>query len=100
MMTLLVRLNMILVKEHSPGPSALGAANGLAQFAQCLARAISPVFVSCLFAYSVDYDVMGGHLWVLVMFALAILSWILSGSVPDKAEVTRRIDDMHFTNHV
>ena len=41
----MLRLNMILVKEHSPGPSALGAANGLAQFAQCLARAISPAFV-------------------------------------------------------
>lgn len=36
---------MILVKEHAPGPSSLGSANGLAQFSQCLSRAIAPAFV-------------------------------------------------------
>ncbi len=43
--TLLSRLNLILVKEHAPGPSSLSTANGLSQFAQCLARTIAPAFV-------------------------------------------------------
>lgn len=36
---------MILVKEFASSPSSLGAANGLAQFSQCLARAVAPAFV-------------------------------------------------------
>jgi hypothetical protein len=38
-------VSMILVKEHSPSPSALGTTNGLVQFAMCLSRAFSPAFV-------------------------------------------------------
>ena len=37
-------LNMILVKEFTPGSSSLGTANGLAQFSQCLARTVAPTF--------------------------------------------------------
>lgn len=36
---------MILVKEHTPSPAALGSTNGLVQFSMCLARAFSPAFV-------------------------------------------------------
>jgi len=76
-------LNMILIKEHAPGPSSLGTANGLAQVAQCLARAVAPTFVSCLFALSVDNDLLGGHLWMIVMVILSIISWVLSANVPE-----------------
>lgn len=38
-------LNLILVKECAPSPAALGVANGVTQFAQCVARAMSPAFV-------------------------------------------------------
>ena len=47
---------MILVKEHAPGPSSLGSANGLAQFAQCLARAIAPAFVRYSFFFFEIFD--------------------------------------------
>ncbi|TDL27292.1 MFS general substrate transporter [Rickenella mellea] len=81
-------LNMILVKEYAPSSSSLGTANGLAQFAQCLARAISPAFVSSLFAYSVDNCILGGHLWVILMVALSFLTWTLSASVPEAPDAS------------
>jgi hypothetical protein len=84
---------MILVKETSPSPGALGAANGLAQFSMCMARAISPAFVrsvrtrlypfrivfltvyvhSALFAVSVDNHILGSYLWVVVMVLLGLV---------------------------
>ncbi|KAH8117305.1 MFS general substrate transporter [Phellopilus nigrolimitatus] len=73
-------LNMILVKEHAPGPSSLGSVNGLAQFSQCLARAVAPAFVSSLFAFSVDHSVMGGHFWMAVMVVISALSCLHSVS--------------------
>ncbi|KAF8509541.1 MFS general substrate transporter [Gautieria morchelliformis] len=64
-------LSMILVKDTSPTPSALGAANGLAQFSMCIARAVAPAFVSALFAVSVDNHILGSYLWVCVMVLFA-----------------------------
>ncbi|KAF8590442.1 MFS general substrate transporter [Ramaria rubella] len=74
-------LSMILVKDTSPCPSALGAANALAQFSMCLARAIAPAFVSALFATSIDHHILGSYLWVCVMGFLAwagirVTDWI------------------------
>ncbi|KAL5511682.1 hypothetical protein ACEPAH_4900 [Sanghuangporus vaninii] len=76
-------LNMILVKDHAPGPSSLGSANGLAQFSQCLSRAIAPTFVSCLFAFSVDHNILGGNLWMIFMLAISVLAWLHSTAMPD-----------------
>ena len=92
--------NMILVKEHSPCAASLGSVNGLAQVAQCLARAIAPTFVrsvtiqsnvvsslisqpSCLFALSVRSEFLGGHTWTIVMAMFSIFAWLLSVSIPD-----------------
>jgi hypothetical protein len=71
---------MILVKANAT-PASLGRTNGLAQFAQCLARAGAPALVSALYAVSVNSDAlagMGRHLWVLCMSALALLGWASS----------------------
>jgi hypothetical protein len=40
---------MVIVKDTSPTPSALGAANSLAQFSMCMARAVAPAFVRLAF---------------------------------------------------
>ena len=42
---------MVLVKDTSPTPNALGAANGLAQFFMCMARAVAPAFVRSAFSF-------------------------------------------------
>ncbi|KIJ44207.1 hypothetical protein M422DRAFT_67512 [Sphaerobolus stellatus SS14] len=64
-------LSVILVKDTTPSPDALGATNGLAQFAMCLARSVAPASVSVLFAASIDYNLMGSYFWVCVMVAFA-----------------------------
>ena len=75
---------MILVKDHTPGPSSLGTANGLAQFSQCLARAIAPAFVSSLFAFSVEHmNFLGGNLWVALMLVACAAAWAHAYVVPD-----------------
>ncbi|KAJ7043197.1 major facilitator superfamily domain-containing protein [Mycena alexandri] len=75
-------ISMILVRRHTPNPTALGSTNGLVQFAMCVSRAISPTFISSAFALSIENQLVGGHLWVLIMtlFSLAgaSLTWRLS----------------------
>jgi len=76
-------LNLILVKEHAPGPSSLSTANGLSQFAQCLARTIAPAFVSSLFASSIDYNLLGGQFWMVIMLFISCLSCLHALTVPE-----------------
>ncbi|KAL0947403.1 hypothetical protein HGRIS_013516 [Hohenbuehelia grisea] len=73
-------ISMILVKEHAP-PSALGAANGVTQLAQCLARAIAPAFVSSAFALSLDNDWLGGQAWVVVMIGICIAGCMFNSAI-------------------
>lgn len=94
---------MILVKVHSPSSDSLASANGLAQFFQCFSRAIAPALVryvihpiygffqpflkmsiSCLFAYSTEHNLLGGHLWMVLMLLLSILSWVYSLTLPEE----------------
>ena len=72
---------MILVKCHAPGAKALGASNGLVQFSMCLTRAFSPAFVSSVFAFSLDYNVLGGHFWAIVMIVISALGAMTSRGI-------------------
>ncbi|KAF9458660.1 major facilitator superfamily domain-containing protein [Collybia nuda] len=74
-------ISMILVKENAPGPASLGSTNGLVQFSMCLARAFSPAFVSSAFAYSTQTNILGGHLWVLVMVCICFWGCYLSREI-------------------
>ncbi|KAI0053845.1 MFS general substrate transporter [Auriscalpium vulgare] len=67
-------ISMILVKESAPSAESLGATNGLVQFAMCFARAISPAFVSAIFAMSLDYQLLGGYLWAVAMVIICLFS--------------------------
>ncbi|RDB20946.1 Endothelin-converting enzyme 1 [Hypsizygus marmoreus] len=60
-------VNMLLIKAHSPSPSALGSTYALVQFFICLSRAGGPAFVSLLFTASADVACFGRYGWVLVM---------------------------------
>ncbi|EMD37323.1 hypothetical protein CERSUDRAFT_50458 [Gelatoporia subvermispora B] len=57
---------MILTKDHTPGTTSLGTANGLAEFFQSSAGALGPTIISSLFAFSVSKNILGGYLWVVV----------------------------------
>lgn len=45
LVTSLASVSMILAKENAPGPTTLGATNGLVQFAMCFSRAGAPALV-------------------------------------------------------
>ncbi|KAG8847042.1 hypothetical protein FRB96_001692 [Tulasnella sp. 330] len=64
--------NMIMVKAAAPNKQSLGATFGLSQSVACIARAAGPAFVSSLFAFSVNRQVLGGQLVWLVMTCIAI----------------------------
>ncbi|KDQ14707.1 hypothetical protein BOTBODRAFT_32469 [Botryobasidium botryosum FD-172 SS1] len=76
-------LNMILIKNAAPSKGSLGAMYGLAQSAASIARAVSPAFVSSLFAVSIEKHIWGGNLVWAIMFALACLSVYTARNVID-----------------
>ncbi|THH20372.1 hypothetical protein EW146_g974 [Bondarzewia mesenterica] len=86
--TLAFSVSMILVKESAPTPASLGVTNGLVQFFMCFARAFSPAFVSSLFALSLDFNILGGYLWVLIMVVISILAASLARSIEKGRKVT------------
>ncbi|KAJ7465044.1 major facilitator superfamily domain-containing protein [Mycena latifolia] len=73
--------NLILVRNNAPGPSSLGAANGLNMLVAALSRCVSPIFVSTMFALSIDNNLLGGHLWVVIMILISALGYYVSRSV-------------------
>ncbi|KAJ7136766.1 major facilitator superfamily domain-containing protein [Mycena epipterygia] len=74
--------NAILVRNNVPGPSSLGAANGLNLLSMSVSRCTSPAFVGTVFALSVDNHLLGGHLWVVIMTGIACLGLYVSAKVP------------------
>ncbi|KAI0928813.1 hypothetical protein AcW1_005945 [Taiwanofungus camphoratus] len=77
-------VNMILVKDSAPDPSALGATNGLCQFFMCFARSFSPAFASTVFAFSNGFDfILLRYLWVMVMVILSFLGTTLSRRISE-----------------
>jgi hypothetical protein len=71
-------LNMIIVRSSIADTSLLGAMFGLQQTFAATARAIAPTFVSSLFAFSINHQVLGGYgVWV-VMALLSLLGLFMS----------------------
>ncbi|KAG8991134.1 hypothetical protein FRB93_002914 [Tulasnella sp. JGI-2019a] len=70
--------SMILLKKVVPNRHSVGATFGLSQMAGSMARAIGPAFVSSLFAFSVDRQILGGQFVWLVMFCIAVASYMAS----------------------
>ncbi|KAJ7470281.1 major facilitator superfamily domain-containing protein [Mycena latifolia] len=74
--------NMILIRNHAPGVSSLGAANGLVQVAMCVSRCFSPAFISSAFALSVGNDLLGGYpIWVAVMLVVCLMGCFFSQKI-------------------
>lgn len=74
-------LSMVLTKENAPNAASLGRSNGIVQFAMCFARSFAPFVVSALFAISVEYNLLGGHLWVAIMVTVSFLGITISRKV-------------------
>lgn len=54
-----IRLNMIIVKTSIHNPAHLGSMFGLQQTFSSTARAIAPTFVSVLFAFNIERQILG-----------------------------------------
>ncbi|KAG6333599.1 hypothetical protein ID866_5484 [Astraeus odoratus] len=73
--------SLILTKENTPNSASLGKSNGIVQFSMCLARSFAPFTVSSLFAISIDNNLVGGYLWVIIMVFVSILGVQTSHSI-------------------
>ncbi|EJT97729.1 MFS general substrate transporter [Dacryopinax primogenitus] len=71
-------LNMILVKRSAPSKLAMGATYGMSQMVTASARAVSPWFVSSLFAFSIERNILGGNLIWLVMCCIGLVAVLQS----------------------
>ncbi|KAJ6500492.1 major facilitator superfamily domain-containing protein [Mycena sanguinolenta] len=71
--------NILLIRDHSPSPSYLGACSGLIQVAMCVSRCFSPAFISSVFALSVGNDSLAGYpIWVVVMLLVCLVGCYFS----------------------
>ncbi|KAF8840974.1 MFS general substrate transporter [Paxillus ammoniavirescens] len=77
----LSRLSMVLIKENAPNLASLGQANGIVQFSMCFSRSFAPFLVSSLFALSIDGNLLGGHLWVVIMVLVSYLGTTASHKI-------------------
>jgi len=58
----------VMVTDAAPSESALSSINSVSQMAIVLPQAIAPVFVTSLFAFSVNSGVAGGQLVWIILF--------------------------------
>ncbi|KIJ40955.1 hypothetical protein M422DRAFT_230020 [Sphaerobolus stellatus SS14] len=68
----------ILTTDAAPSAEALSTVNGLMQLTIALPQAISPAFVTSLFAFSIKSGIAGGHLIWIVLFFITIYGGIQS----------------------
>ena len=73
--------SIILAKEQAPNSSSLGATNGLIQMSMSLARSISPAFADSAFAASIEGNLLGGHLWVVLLAGISCIGSLASAKV-------------------
>ncbi|KAF7984623.1 hypothetical protein HWV62_12841 [Athelia sp. TMB] len=76
-----ITLSMILIKQHCPSENSVGMAYGLASFAQCLARALSPTIMSSIYALAQEYNILHGFGWVPAMVLISLGGVLQSASV-------------------
>lgn len=85
-------LMMVIINLSSPDRMALGAVNGIATAAGCMARVLGPSLVSALFAISMDGKVLGGDLWWIFMAAMSVVNF--SASLLVSADPVQTWDDV------
>lgn len=76
--TLAYSMSMMLINEHAPSPACLSQCHGIVQFSMCFARAFAPFLSSSLYAFSIDKNILGGYLWVVVMIAISFFAGFMS----------------------
>jgi hypothetical protein len=73
----------IFVTRAAPNKESLGSTNGLSQSLTSIARAIGPALTTSLFAFSKEYNVLGGNLIYVILAILVTILVLLSQRLPD-----------------
>ncbi|OJA08644.1 hypothetical protein AZE42_05279 [Rhizopogon vesiculosus] len=67
----------VFITSSAPAKNLLGAINGLGQTTSSMARAFGPALATSLFAFSKEYNVLGGNAAYVVLIVLCgVLSWL------------------------
>ncbi|KAI6023477.1 major facilitator superfamily domain-containing protein [Pisolithus marmoratus] len=73
----------VFVTRASPNKHSLGTVNGLSQTTTSIARAVGPATFTSLFAFSKEYNLLGGNLVYIVLLILLCLLVFLSRCLPE-----------------
>ncbi|KAF9230341.1 MFS general substrate transporter [Melanogaster broomeanus] len=73
---------LMFIVAPAPNQRSLGAINGLAQTTASALRAIAPWMATSMFAYSVEYNILGGYGVYLVMVLMTLATTGLGGMLP------------------
>jgi hypothetical protein len=68
--------------NNAAPPSALASVNGFALTLTALIRSVTPATMTALFALGVERRVFGGYLAWVVLSALAVAAFLVSGLAP------------------
>lgn len=70
----------------APNKQSLGSTNGLTLSLAAIARAIAPAMTTSLFAFSKEYNVLGGNLVYVILAILVTVLVLLSRRLPDRID--------------
>ncbi|KAI6095037.1 MFS general substrate transporter [Pisolithus croceorrhizus] len=73
----------VFVTKAAPNKYSLGTMNGLSQTTTSIARAMGPATFTSLFAFSKEYNLLGGNLVYVVLLLLLCLLVFLSRRLPE-----------------
>ncbi|KAI5998710.1 MFS general substrate transporter [Pisolithus albus] len=73
----------VFVTRASPNKYSLGTMNGLSQTTTSIARAMGPATFTSLFAFSKQYNLLGGNLVYVLLLVLLCLLVFLSRRLPE-----------------
>ncbi|KIJ62919.1 hypothetical protein HYDPIDRAFT_93484 [Hydnomerulius pinastri MD-312] len=73
---------MMYIIASAPNQRTLGAVNGLSQTTASIVRAIGPALATSMFAYSLQYNILGGYAVYLVMILLTLVTAKLGAMLP------------------
>ncbi|KAJ3902649.1 major facilitator superfamily domain-containing protein [Lentinula edodes] len=74
-------VSLILTKSNVSTPAVLAVSNGVMSCSMSLARIISPALASSVFALSVEYHLLGGYFWALMMVCFCLLACCLGRNI-------------------
>jgi hypothetical protein len=74
----------LFITASAPDKSSLGAINGLAQTTVSIARAIGPACATSLFAFSTEFNLLGGYAVYVILIGVVAVSSAVASKLPSQ----------------